>query len=371
MPSRRARSMAALRRLVVGQPAFGRCRCPPAGVRQPGGPGPFLGPPAVAEHRMVRSAGPACTAAWVSRDRARARAPSRSPTMPTTPASVRSTSTGAAGIRLASSASRDQRSGTGAARSRASGAQGTSPIPAFSARKPSEPARRCHSEVVGSAGRAHHRRGIGDHPVAAGGLARPRLGDLGGEFGQGGGEARVLFLEVAGAAVFLLEPHAHGHHRAQRGEHREAGVAEHHHHGPGQHQRGQHGDVAELAGRRDVLAHRREQGSGSGGVPGRGGRLKGAVAAGVRLCSVPGAGARFSSRAGRTSSTVRPAHDRVAASLISTPSSSDRLPGHQRAVGRAARRSTRTPVVLELQGGSGPRRRFRWPGRDRRAGSGR
>ncbi len=110
--------------------------------------------PASQNTPTVRSAGPQCTLACASRLRARASAPSRSPTMPTTPASDRSATTGAAVRRLsaiaafASSSSFDD-----AARWSTSGRHGASPVPACRLRKSSSSDRRCQRSVVGRSAR--------------------------------------------------------------------------------------------------------------------------------------------------------------------------------------------------------------------------
>lgn len=66
-------------------------------------------------------------------------------------------------------------------------------------------------------------------------------------------------------------------------------------------------------------------GSVSAGRPDRGGRLKGAVAAGVRLGSEPGAGVGVSASAGRTLRTAPPTRT-VAGPVSSSPSASMRRP---------------------------------------------
>ena len=202
----------------------------------------------------VRSAGPTWTAAWASRDRASARVSSRGPTMPTTPALVRSTSTGAESNRALARAVLHfliqpwscvpvQRG-----------------FPRYVARAGVE-----GEEVLGicaalpqgrgrKGGPAHHRRGVGDHPVTALGFGCGSGANLLLKLFDRTGEPLILFLESAGEAAFLFEPHSNGHDRAQHGEHREAQVTQDHHHRDGHDQRGQYRDVAELTGRRHILA---------------------------------------------------------------------------------------------------------------------
>ena len=86
MPSRRLRSSASLR------PRWAETHWPPAPSPRRRTCGSQVGPrqassrPGSQKTPIVRSAGPAWTAAWQTRLRATASAPSRSPTMPTTPA---------------------------------------------------------------------------------------------------------------------------------------------------------------------------------------------------------------------------------------------------------------------------------------------
>ena len=94
---------------------------------------------------------------------------------------------------------------------------------------------------------------------------------------------------------------------------------------------------------------------GSGGRPARGGRLYGTVAAWVRLCSVPGAGARASSAPFQTVTAVPP-QTLTSPSSTLTPSSSTFSP------------RTKVPFVDPARGPAGCRRRARsWRGSTRRS----
>ncbi|AGW42172.1 glucose-6-phosphate isomerase [Leifsonia xyli subsp. cynodontis DSM 46306] len=79
-----------------------------------------------------------------------------------------------------------------------------------------------------------------------------RRRDVGAELLKRPVEALLLF-EGARPAVLLLEPHADGHHRAERGEEREARVAHDHDHRTGEDERGEHGDDIKLRRRRNIL----------------------------------------------------------------------------------------------------------------------
>ena len=209
--------------------------------------------------------------------------------MPTTPASLRLTSTGEHGIMLAAMTLRTRSSGLPAPERSTGGSHGTAPIPAWRLRKSWAPKRRCHNWVVGIAatrsvvaGSGHSTRRRAASSDAA--LARSRRSvsrasakrlssDLRSclrrDFCSYHEPTAITGLRTANMAYmgFFITAMTSGTTTAMMLNFAPSGIS---------------------------LGSGQTIGSGRGGWPGRGGRLNGAVPAGVTLCSDPARGAGFS-----------------------------------------------------------------------------
>ena len=232
-------------------------------------------------------------------------------------------------------------------------------MPACRVRKSLAPARRCHSIVVGSAARRRRTGGVGRELATARALGACRLGEVGGERVEGLGEGGVVVPDVLRAPPLLLDGGARTRTGLSSASIANAGLRITATITPAISSGATIVAMPKRAGGGSGLRVGGSNALGSGGRPGRGGRLKGTVAAWVRLCGVPGAGARASS-APRQTVTAAPPTTTTSPSSTVTPSSPTFSPPTKvplvEPASRTRRMSPSSSIVAWLQERSGSRR---------------